>query len=119
MLDLPLPPAVQGLFEAMADEDRRRARQQALAAVLEAVAARHPLLLVVEDVHWADRDTLDDMAAIGAAIAELPTLLVMATRRDGDPIDAAWRARTGPRPRQPSNCIRCTTLTRTSLRYSC
>lgn len=95
LLDMPLPQELDHLVAAMPDSERRLARQQALAAVIGAAGARQPLLLVVEDVHWADRDTLDDLRAIAQVIADLPLLLVMATRREGDPVDAAWRSSAG------------------------
>ncbi|MFZ1426692.1 MAG: adenylate/guanylate cyclase domain-containing protein, partial [Geminicoccaceae bacterium] len=98
LLDIALPQELDHLVAAMADSERRSARQRALAAVIGAAAARQPLLLVVEDVHWADRDLLGDLTAIGRAIADLPALLVMSTRREGDPVDASWRASAGPAP---------------------
>ena len=50
----------------------------ALGAMLEALAARHPFAVVVEDVHWADPGTLD----------LLEHLLV---RRVGVPLLGTWR----------------------------
>lgn len=98
LLDVTLPQELHHLFAAMADSERRSARQQALAAVIGAAAAEQPLLLVAEDVHWADHDTLDDLGAMGRGIVDLPVLLVMSTRREGDPIDVAWRNRASMAP---------------------
>jgi ABC-type taurine transport system ATPase subunit len=48
-------------------------------------------MFVVEDLHWADPQVLDQLAAIASAIADGPGLLAMTSRAEGDPIDAAWR----------------------------
>ena len=52
--------------------------------VLEALAARRPLVLVLEDLHWSDPPTLDVLAALAARPAAA-RLLVVGTYR---PIDA-------------------------------
>ena len=47
----------------MAEGDRHLARQDTFAAALACAAADQPLLLLVEDVPWAEPSTLDDLAA--------------------------------------------------------
>ena len=56
--------------------------------VLAGLAARGPLLLAVDDLHWADRTTLELLAFLCGRIDDLPILVVLATRppaRDGTP----------------------------------
>jgi len=56
--------------------------------VLAGLAARGPLLLAVDDLHWADRTTLELLAFLCGRIDDLPILVVLATRspaRDGAP----------------------------------
>ena len=48
--------------------------------------------IIVEDLHWADPQVLAHLSAIASAMAEGAGLLVMTSRVEGDPIDAAWRA---------------------------
>ena len=49
------------------------------------LAERHALLVTVDDVHWADRESIQALAYLAARIEELPVLLVIATRTgDGD-----------------------------------
>ena len=58
-------------------------RDEAFAAwrrFLEAMAARHPLVLVVEDVHWADEALLDFLEHLLDWAAPVP-LLILATAR--------------------------------------
>ena len=61
-------------------------------------SARRPLLLVVEDVHWADRATLEDLAGLAQAVAAAPAVLIMTSRVEGDPLDQTWRAALGGSP---------------------
>ena len=57
-----------------------------------------PLLLAVEDVHWADQATLDHLASLADAAAACRTILVMTSRIEGDPLDHAWRTSAGGSP---------------------
>jgi DNA-binding CsgD family transcriptional regulator len=59
-----------------------------LYCVLAGLAARGPLLLAVDDLHWSDRTTLELLAFMCGRIDDLPILVVLATRppaRDGTP----------------------------------
>jgi len=46
------------------------------------IAAGRPLLLVVEDLHWADRSTRDLIAFLVPTLQELGVLLLMTYRSD-------------------------------------
>lgn len=52
----------------------------ALVAQLEGMARRHPLLAMVEDLHWIDPSTLETFDAVVERIQTLPVLLVMTHR---------------------------------------
>lgn len=93
LVDAPLDSELAALERAMDTATRQRGRSLALAQLVEAAAARTPLLLVVEDVHWTDQDELARFGEIAAVIARCPALLIMTTRPEGDPIGAMWRAR--------------------------
>ena len=70
-----------------------RGRLEVVRRLVEAACAGRPLLLVIEDVHWASSDEAARLGELAACIAANRALLVMSTRPDEDPIDAAWRAR--------------------------
>lgn len=53
-----------------------------LVAMLGRLAQTRPLLLVIEDLHWADRSTLDLVAFLVRALRDLPILLLMTYRSD-------------------------------------
>jgi DNA-binding CsgD family transcriptional regulator/tetratricopeptide (TPR) repeat protein len=73
--DIPEPaqPPAEGDVE-------RAALLNSVVAVLRRLSAAGPVLLVVDDVHWADRGTLDVLAHL-APVAEAYPLLVLATAR--------------------------------------
>src|SRR6478672_2067561 len=56
-------------------------RQKLFPAMLAAIAGV-PTLLIVEDVHWADRATLDLLKYIARRIARMPVLLAISYRDD-------------------------------------
>jgi DNA-binding CsgD family transcriptional regulator len=50
--------------------------------VTAALAERRPLLLAVDDIHWADPGSLDYLGFLLPRLEELPVLLVVASRTD-------------------------------------
>lgn len=70
-----------------------RQRQQLLLELLLALVLQHshhkPLLLVIEDLHWADPSTLEWLNQLIAQVPAVPLLLVLSTRPDFTP---NWRA---------------------------
>ena len=56
-----------------------------LLTVVERLVARRPLVLVVEDLHWADRSTLDLVSLMASNTRHLPVLLIATYRRDDVP----------------------------------
>lgn len=68
-------PALQQLIEAGASRDRL------LPAVLLELQ-RGPMLMVVEDVHWADEATLDLLRYLGRRLERAPSLVLVTYRED-------------------------------------
>lgn len=98
LLDLTQPLELRTLYDAMDADSRSAGKRTALTHVLTMQAANRQLLLVVEDLHWADEITLEYLASLTAAVADCPALMVMTSRAEGDPIDKTWRARAGDSP---------------------
>jgi class 3 adenylate cyclase/tetratricopeptide (TPR) repeat protein len=65
--------------------DVRTATLHTLEALLIANPARHPLLLVVEDVHWADPTTVELLHRLVADLAHLPVLCLLTFRPEFAP----------------------------------
>lgn len=92
LIDLPLPEASRGIYQAMDSAARQRGRANMLNRLVDAASQVTPVMLCIEDLHWADRMTLSYIASILQAIGRLPVVMALTTRSDGDPLDAAWRA---------------------------
>ncbi len=58
---------------------------EVLVRQLLALAAQQPVLLLIEDAHWADPTTLELIEAWLDAIADAPVLLVLTSRPDNQP----------------------------------
>jgi class 3 adenylate cyclase/tetratricopeptide (TPR) repeat protein len=90
LLDLPQPTELRALYDAMDNGTRNLRKHEVVAALVEVASGRSPLLLAVEDIHWADELTLSHLARIAASVQECRALLIMTTRLEGDPLDQAW-----------------------------
>ncbi|HYM03125.1 MAG TPA: adenylate/guanylate cyclase domain-containing protein [Stellaceae bacterium] len=92
LLDLPQTTAMRALYDAMDNNVRNRGKREVAARLVDAVGRRQPILMVVEDLHWADPATLSYLASIATAVRGVPAMLLMTSRLEGDPIGSAWRA---------------------------
>jgi class 3 adenylate cyclase/tetratricopeptide (TPR) repeat protein len=92
LLELPQTGEWRTLYDAMDNAARNRGKRAVTAALAGHACRCEATLIIVEDLHWADPQILGHLAAFASALAEGPGLLVMTSRADGDPIDAAWRA---------------------------
>jgi class 3 adenylate cyclase/tetratricopeptide (TPR) repeat protein len=64
----------------VAPRDARTAGLHILESLLVGNPARHPLLLVVEDLHWGDPTTIELLGRIIRGIGDLPVLCVLTFR---------------------------------------
>jgi hypothetical protein len=62
-------------------QQSRRLLFNAVAAVVTRVSAQQPLLLLIEDLHWADEGSLALLVHLARAVAKLPVMIV-ANHRD-------------------------------------
>lgn len=91
LLDIPPRPELRALDAALTGAVREQGARTAIDGLVRAAARRRPLLLLVEDVHWADAVTLERIAALARVTADGPVLLVLTTRIDGDPTRSGLR----------------------------
>ena len=98
LFDLAQPTALRTLYDAMDNTARNRGTSETIAELVSKISERTPLVLVVEDIHWADRPTLDHLAQLTSTVAGCRGLLVMTSRIEGDPIDHSWRSATQGAP---------------------
>ena len=86
LLDHELPADLRPLAAVMTEEVRSRGTREALGKLARDAAMRAPLLLLVEDIHWADDWVVDHLAELAAATHGAPLLLLMTTRPEGDQV---------------------------------
>ena len=65
---------------AEAKEASQERRKRELAVFLNAVSRRHPLVLFLDDVHWADPSSVDLLSYLGRRCSEWCVLLVVTYR---------------------------------------
>jgi DNA-binding SARP family transcriptional activator/class 3 adenylate cyclase len=70
---------------AVTPQQKREMTLAALLDRLEGLAARSPVLIVFEDVHWIDPTSLDLLDRTIARVADLPALLVVTFRPELQP----------------------------------
>ena len=98
LLDLPHHAEGRAIYDAMDRNARDRGKHAVVTKLTTHVCRRRPTMIIVEDLHWADQQVLDRLAAIASALAHGPGLLAMTSRIEGGPLDAGWRARARPTP---------------------
>lgn len=90
LLDVEQPHALKAIFDAMDHKTHMRRSSEAIAAILERVAALRPLAVTIEDVHWASAEQLRHLAALAQAAARSPMLLVLTSRIEAESSGSAW-----------------------------
>ena len=83
LLDIPLPPE---RAPALAPEEMRRRQLAALTNLIIAGARTQPVVLALEDIHWADPSTLDFIRGIVERGALAPLLLLITARPEFRPV---------------------------------
>ncbi|MDQ4130987.1 MAG: AAA family ATPase, partial [Actinomycetota bacterium] len=98
LLSIPLPPGEDE--PELTAEERREKLLSTLVAWVERTAARRPLLMVVEDLHWADPSTLEFLSRLVERSPAVPLMLLCTTRaEEAAPFaDSVRRYRLSPLP---------------------
>lgn len=95
VLGIDQPPSLLAVYDAMDNSARARGRRDFILALLRNRSAVDPLLIVMEDLHWADAGLLEILAELASTTANHPVILLLTSRIEGDPLDRGWRARAG------------------------
>lgn len=92
LLDVMPPADALSLLSAMDLAGRQKAALEALCHLARPDPDGAPMLLLVEDIHWADAWTLQQVAALAALSLHQPVLVMLTTRFAGDPSVGEWRS---------------------------
>jgi class 3 adenylate cyclase/tetratricopeptide (TPR) repeat protein len=95
LVGIPQPPELAVIYDTMDNTARNDGKRLTVVGLIRARVAKRPVVIVVEDLHWASPMELRHLAALAGAVNDIPALLVMTSRFDGDPIDQSWRASAG------------------------
>ncbi len=80
---------ISGRYETqvLSPEDQKRRTLEALVSVAESLSSRAPLLIIMEDLQWADPSTLDYLGFLIERVQTARILLICAFRAD---FEAPW-----------------------------
>ncbi|MGQ0662214.1 MAG: adenylate/guanylate cyclase domain-containing protein [Pseudomonadota bacterium] len=95
LLDVSQDKEMRAIYDAMDNDTRNRGKEDCVATLLARLSERRPLMIAIEDVHWADPLTRGHLARMTQAAAECRVLVVMTSRLEGEPLDRAWRQAAG------------------------
>ncbi|WP_200339140.1 adenylate/guanylate cyclase domain-containing protein [Rhodovibrio sodomensis] len=95
LLNLPQHGRAKASYAALAPDLRHETRHELVARIVHSRSASQPLMLIVEDVHWANALALRQFARLAAIAGQGAMLLMLTTRAEGDPLGPAWAAETG------------------------
>ncbi|UPJ62888.1 adenylate/guanylate cyclase domain-containing protein [Bradyrhizobium sp. 191] len=90
LLNLPQPTGLRTLYDAMDNPARNRGKRATVTELVTNASGHRPLLLAIEDVHWADQMTLAHLSNLAETVAGCPALLVMTSRLERDLLQEAW-----------------------------
>ncbi|MDG4892393.1 BTAD domain-containing putative transcriptional regulator [Mesorhizobium sp. WSM4976] len=82
LLQLPLPADELSAYDAIDNAARAKGLEQTLLQLVERAAARRPLVMIVEDIQWADAETLALVDALATAARGSPVLVVTTARSE-------------------------------------
>lgn len=91
LLDLEPPEMLRDLYDGMTNRTRVLGKQKTIAELVEALSRRRPILVKIEDLHWADPIVLEQGAHLAQSTATCRMLLLLTTRLAGDPLNDDWR----------------------------
>lgn len=93
--ETPLEPDMQIVVHELSPAALRGRLHWAFGEWVRALCARGPLGLIWEDLHWADRSSLELIETLLPLAAELPLVILLVYRQTEGEIDV-WRARALP-----------------------
>jgi predicted ATPase len=79
---LSVPMETGGRLEQLSPEERAEDVRRAYGAWVEALSAQSPVILAVDDLHWADPSTIELAKALLETLDRIPLMLVTAFRAD-------------------------------------
>jgi DNA-binding SARP family transcriptional activator/predicted ATPase/class 3 adenylate cyclase len=80
------------IYQAMDNDARQFGKQEVMTTLVQRLSECQPLLIIMEDIHWAEPALLTLLGQLAADIKDYPIILVFSTRFEGEPLDPLWRS---------------------------
>lgn len=93
LLAIPLSDEQKLVFDIMDHSARMQGIHDIATQIIIQKAEQTPLFILIEDLHWADNNTLDCIASIAAGIHHVPVILLLTTRPQNEPLSPTWRSK--------------------------
>lgn len=81
------------VYVALSASARDSLKIEAIASVLMQLSIKQPLLLVIEDVHWASQLDLDALGHLLTLTQDAPIIWLLSSRHEQDPLEQHLRQR--------------------------
>ena len=92
LLNLPLSAESKALYDAMENQARNDGKRATVAELALNRAETAPVLLLVEDVHWADALTMSHLMNMAGIAPDSALFLLMTSRVEGQTLEQGWLA---------------------------
>jgi predicted ATPase len=79
-----LAPAMLGRIDASDEQTRRAKREEALLFLVRRELARGPMLLVIEDLHWAEASLANALPKLASLVTDQPLILALTSRPENE-----------------------------------
>ena len=89
-LGWPLSGKAASLYKTMDHESRTAGLKNVVVELIQKSTQQFPLLLCIEDLHWANKDLLESIQDLAEAIKDTQVILLMTSRRENDPMQGLW-----------------------------
>ena len=94
LLDLSQPLELKSRIDAMDERIRNQGKTDVLTDLIRHRSRQRPVLIMIEDLHWADPPVIERLAVLASALWDQKVALLMTSRVEGDPLDQSWRTTT-------------------------
>jgi serine phosphatase RsbU (regulator of sigma subunit)/class 3 adenylate cyclase len=84
VLDIPLPDASENRIHQLNAQELHTQYSQAIQIFFRRLAMEQPLIIVLEDLHWADASSVDLLAELLTLTSSSPILFILVSRYDYD-----------------------------------
>lgn len=91
LLGMPQTAAAAALYGAIDHQTRELRQVEAIRELIVRRAVECPLMLVLEDIHWAAPELIATLAGVFREVQEIPVIWLLSSRFEGDPFERMLR----------------------------